>query len=231
MIQTFPATQTDGSPLKSITSVLLQRRATSGFRPEEVPEEFVNAILGFAAQAPSSYNLQPWRFVVVQAPENRKRLMRITKETKLAEAPLVVIALGMTREWKDHADEVFREAALKRDGAARPRQVEQHKQEAFDALTRIRMDVWVNRNVMIAVTSLMLVAEAYGLDTAPIETFESEALKREFGIPDEAEIVALLAIGRGEQPDEPGPGRFDLDRIAFREHYGRSWLQSEENGS
>jgi nitroreductase len=52
----------------------------------------------------------------------------------------------------------------------------------------------------------MLAAEAYGFDTAPMEGFIPDAVKREFAIPDEAEVVALLAIGRGADPDKAYPG-------------------------
>jgi nitroreductase len=85
------------------------------------------------------------------------------------------------------------------------------------------MNVWVNRHTMIAVTTMMLAAEAYGFDTAPMEGFDPEAVKREFDIPDEAEVVALLAIGRAKSPDKPYPGRFALDRIVYSERFGRPW--------
>ena len=41
----FPTKQADGSPLKPITRVVLDRRATSRFQAEEVPERFLEAIL------------------------------------------------------------------------------------------------------------------------------------------------------------------------------------------
>jgi Nitroreductase family len=61
---------------------------------------------------------------------------------------------------------------------------------------------------MIAVTTMMLVAEAYGFDAAPMEGFDPAKVKTEFGIPNEAEVVALLAIGHAEGPDKVYPGRF-----------------------
>ena len=76
---------------------------------------------------------------------------------------------------------------------------------------------------MIAFTTMMLVAESYGFDTAPMEGFDAAAVKREFGIPEEGEVVALLAIGRAAQPDKPYTGRFELGRIAYAERYGEAW--------
>src|SRR5215218_844056 len=108
----YPTTQPGGEPLKPITQVLLERRATAHFTDEEVPEEYLSAILRFGAQAPSGYNLQPWRFIVVRNEENRKRLQQVAfNQPKVAEAPVTIICLGMTEEWKERADEVFQEGA------------------------------------------------------------------------------------------------------------------------
>ena len=73
--KSLPATQPNGEKLKSIIEVALDRRATIHFTPHPVPDEYLNAIL-LGAQAPSGYNLQPWRFIVVRQEENKKRLRR-----------------------------------------------------------------------------------------------------------------------------------------------------------
>ena len=218
----LPNTRPDGSPLKPINEVLLERRATNNFTDEEVPVEYLEAILKLGAQAPSGYNLQPWRFVVVRDAENRKRLQQVAfGQPKVAEAPVVIIAVGMKEEWKETADEVLREGA--RRGAGSLDTVEKYKQSAVGFVSSMDQAMWVNRHTMIALTTMMLVAEAYGLDTAPMEGFDAAGVKREFGIPDEGEIVALLAVGRAKQPDKPYTGRFPLERIVFAERFGEGW--------
>ncbi len=219
----LPARRPDGEPLKPITEVVLERRATSQFTDEEVPQEYLNAILRIGAQAPSGYNLQPWRFIVVRDAANRQRLQAVAfNQPKVGQAPVVVIALGMKEEWKRTADEVFREGAER--GAGKVDQWQQYRDSAIGFLDGMQhMPTWVNRHTMIAFTTMMLAAEAYGFDTAPMEGFDAAAVKREFNIPDEAEVVALLAIGRGKDPDKVYPGRFALDRIVFSERYGEAW--------
>lgn len=220
-----PATRPGGGELKPLTEVLLERRATNHFTDEAVPEEYLNAILRLAAQAPSGYNLQPWRFIVVRDAENRKRLQSVAfGQPKVGEAPVVVIFVGLKEEWKRTADEVFREGAAR--GAGRPDNVEQYKAGAFQFLEGMQhMPTWVNRHTSIAFTTMMYAAEAYGFDTAPMEGFDAAAVKREFGIPEEGEVVALLAIGRAAQPDKAYPGRFSLDRVAFSERFGEAWKE------
>jgi nitroreductase len=219
----LPTTQPNGEPLKPITQVLLERRSTNHFKSGPVPDEYLEAILKLGAQAPSGYNLQPWRFIVVRDEENRKRLQQVAfNQPKVAEAPVVIIAIGMKEEWKERSGEIFKEGAER--GAGNVETWEQSRAGAVQFLTNAQsMPVWVNRHTMIAVTTIMLVAESYGFDTAPMEGFDAAGVKREFSIPDEGEVVALLAIGYGAEPDKAYPGRFSLDEIVFSERYGEAW--------
>jgi nitroreductase len=96
-----PKTQPNGAVLKSI-DVLLERRATGHFTPKPIPRDYLDAILALATQAPSGYNLQPWRFIVVHDEENRRRLQKVAfNQPKVTEAPVVIICLGMKEEWKE----------------------------------------------------------------------------------------------------------------------------------
>jgi nitroreductase len=221
----LPTAQPSGEPLKPLTEVLLERRATNEFLPDEVPEEFLEAILKLGAQAPSGYNLQPWRFVVVREEENRKRLQAVAfNQPKVGQAPVVIIAVGMKEEWKKTADEVFREGAER--GAGKLDTWEKYRDGAIGFLDGMQhMPTWVNRHTMIAFTTMMLAAEAYGFDTAPMEGFDAAAVKREFGIPEEGEVVALLAIGRAKEPEKVYPGRFALSRIVYEERFGEAWKE------
>lgn len=110
----LPTAQPNGAPLKPITEVLLERRATMHFKDEEVSDRILEAILKLGGQAPSGYNLQPWRFIVVRDAANRKCLQKAAfNQPKVAEAPVVIIAIGMKEEWKKTADEVLREGAAR----------------------------------------------------------------------------------------------------------------------
>ena len=219
----LPAARPDGGPLKPINEVLLERRATNQFRDEEIPEETLEAILRLALQAPSGYNFQPWRFVVVRDAENRKRLQGAAfGQPKVGQAAAVVIALGMKEDWRRTADEVFREGAER--GAGNPDKWQQGRDSAIGFIEGMQqLPVWVTRQTMIAFTALMLAAEAYGYDTAPMEGFVPDSVRSEFGIPEEAEVVALLAVGRAEEPDKPYTGRLPLERVVYSERFGQPW--------
>jgi nitroreductase len=134
---------------------------------------------------------------------------------------LVVIAFGLKGAWRKNMEAIFREGV--RRGAGRAEQVDSIMATATSFLADFPEAVWLNRHVMIAFTTLMLVAEAYGLDTAPMEGFDPEAVKAEFGLPVEAEVVALLAIGFAAGQDRPYAGRLALSELVHRERYGAAW--------
>jgi nitroreductase len=213
----------DGRPLKPLTQVLLDRRATSHFRPDPVPQEYLEAILQLAGQAPSGYNLQPWRFIVVREKENRLRLQKAAyNQEKVAEAPVMIIAFAIKDDWKNYIDAIFQEGA--RRGFGTPETIPKIKEQAVQYLEKgISQSLWLNRHTTIAITTMMLAAEAYGFDTAPMEGFDAQAVKKEFGLPDNTEVIALLAIGFAKEPDKPYGGRFALDEIVYEEQFGRRW--------
>jgi nitroreductase len=213
----------DGKAVKSLTQALLDRRATPHFKPDAVPEEYLETILEFGTQAPSGYNLQPWRFVVVRDHENRQRLKAAAyHQEKVGEAPVIIIAFAIRDDWKNYIDAVFSESV--RRGYGKPDMIPGLIKQASEFLEKgIPQNIWVNRHTMIALTTMMLVAETYGLDTAPMEGFDPAAVIREFGLPHNAEVIALLAVGFGQEPDKPYGGRFDLSEIVHDEHFGRRW--------
>ena len=77
---------------KSLAQAIRDRRATPSFDGEPIPAGDLRQILDAGLAAPSGYNMQPWRFVVVQHPEQRKRLrdMRLSAAARGVRAPLPI---------------------------------------------------------------------------------------------------------------------------------------------
>lgn len=222
----YPKYCPDGSALKPLPQALVDHCASPSFKPDAVPEEYLEAILHFGAQAPSGPNLQRWRFLVVRDQENRERLRQAAfDQRKITEAPLVIVAFAMRDDWPDFVDVIFDEGRRREFGELE--KISGLKQQAVAFLEKqirqISQSIRVTRHTMIAVTTMMLVAETYGLETAPLEGFDPVAICRQFGLPERAEVVALLAIGFGHHLDKPAAERRDISEIVHCEHFGRHW--------
>jgi nitroreductase len=207
---------------KVFGTLAYQRRATPHFLSDPVPDEVIETALTLAGQAPSGYNLQPWRFVVVRNSEQRARLRKAAMDQeKITEAPLVVVAFAEHEGWKQHMDEII--ATRAELTGRKPGDVEKLKAGATDFITNLGPTVWLNRHVMIAFTYLMLAFESLGWDTGPMEGFEADKVKQVLGLPPKSEVVAILAVGRAADPDTPFPGRLNATTLAFQETYGESF--------
>lgn len=218
----LPTATVQGGPLKTLTQVLLERRATTHFKPDPIPPEYLEAILALGGQAPSGYNLQPWRFIVVRNAENRKRLQQAAfDQAKVGEAPVMLITFAIRDEWRDYIKGIFDEGV--RRSIETPEAAAERMKKAVAFMDKMPPPVWLSRHTMVALTTLMLVAESYGLDTAPMEGFDPDAVKREFGLPEKSEVIALLALGFAKEPDKAYGGRFAVEDIVFQERYGRRW--------
>lgn len=80
--------------------------------------------------------------------------------------------------------------------------------------------MWLNRQVMIALTTMMLMAEALGYDTALMEGFKDQEVRDTVRAPANMEVVCLLAIGHRDGEDKRYGGRFPSDRVLFAERFG-----------
>jgi nitroreductase len=216
---------------KPLSQAIKERRATPSFEDIPIHTADLEKIIRAGLEAPSGYNLQPWRFVVVRDREQKKKLRQAAfGQSKVEEASAVIVACGDPQGWKDgDLDEMLRISA--EHGFNDPAE----QQRVRDAVTgflgsspgeaagvKPTFDLWVNRHTMIAFTTMMWVAETLGYDTAPMEGFLEDQVKALLKIPDRVRVVAMLAVGRLKGKDKLYAGRFPPSRTVFAEAWGES---------
>jgi nitroreductase len=206
---------------KPLSDAIRQRRSTPSFLPDPVPDQDVLQILDAGLQAPSGYNTQPWRFIVVRDPEQRARLREAgMNQARISEAPVVIVACGDAAQLDGEIlNDMLRLAS--EHGFGDERQHAQVRRNFPKFLENLEIAVWLNRQVAIALTHMMLMAEVLGYDTSIMEGFWEDDVKSVLGIPDSARVVALLCIGKLRGPDKPFGGRFDHSRTIFWESWGK----------
>lgn len=221
-------TQPPGRPFPlTAPEAIVSRRSTRHYDPTRpIEDELLKTILRLATYAPSGYNLQPWRFLVVRSLRNREKLRACAfGQPTITEAPVLVIVLGYHYPHVTDLDAVLAEQ-LRREAIALD-VVPRLKAGAIRAMGRVvEMEVWVTRSTMPAATILMIAAESLGVSSTPIEGFESDKVRQAFGIPDDHSICCLVALGYARS-GKAYPGRFGLDRVCYEEHFGQPWTLGE----
>jgi nitroreductase len=211
-----------------LSEIIEERRATHSFDGSPVPDEDLRRILDAGTKAPSGYNLQPWRFVVVRSAEGKKKLRAAAMgQPKVEEAGAVIVACGdihaVRPEQLDRMLKMSEEHGFAKDQNERTKQIVTgtFSSQAGDAMgVAPDFSVWLNRHVMIAFTTMMWMAEALGYDTAPMEGFFESKVKQTLEIPEHVRVVALLGIGHRKGEDKKFAGRLPLQDLAFEEWWG-----------
>ncbi|HXV77063.1 MAG TPA: nitroreductase family protein [Candidatus Polarisedimenticolaceae bacterium] len=175
-------------------------------------ETEVRALVRDAVQAPSSFNIQHWRFVAVRRPDDKRRLMEAAYgQQQVADAAVTFIVLGDTRG----ADKLplIVERAVGQGALA------DGKAAAWVRLAeRIYADPTVARDEAIRSASLaamvlMLAAEARGLGSGALSGFDAGRVRREFAIDQRYVPVMLLCVGHPASVSGERQPRLSVDEV------------------
>lgn len=206
--------------------VVKGRRAIRKFKPDPIPDEYINKILDVARWAPSGANAQPWEFIVVKDPEMIKKIQKLHIE----------LDFKRSRVWEATRREDLRHwAAVSKDpgigGAPVIIVPIGDVRGTFASVVAIHV-MYYSRNLenMTNVTLLIhLAAQALGLGARWV-TLEEPSMgpfRNLLGIPEIYHIYSIVPIGYPAY--EPAPGyRRELSDMLHSDRYDKSKYRSDE---
>ena len=181
------------------------RRSIRRYRNEPVPGEILDKILEAGRVAPSSSNVQSWKFKVVTDAATRRELRELALGQKFVEqAPVVIVCCLDMEAFRERGK---RSLELMTRGKVRPnlemilRSARGSRNKEFD---EERVVINGTMNVAIAVENMVLAAAALGLGSCWVRAFGAPAVERLLDIPETLRVIALLPLG---YPDESPPAR------------------------
>ncbi|MFB5269278.1 nitroreductase family protein [Paenibacillus enshidis] len=179
----------------------------------QMPEEDLQMILKAAGEAPSAWNLQHWKFLVIESEADKQKLLPIAyNQSQVAESCLTVAVLGDLEANRntviyDQAVEAgFLKADIRDALVGQINGAYQSPQVARDSAIR---------NASLAAQNIMLAAKSLGYDTCPMSGFNPEQLIEGFNIPDRYLPVMLITVGKAKEPAHPS-GRLPLSETIVR---------------
>ena len=185
------------------------RRSIRSFRQEPIPREDLERILDVVRRAPSAFNAQPWRFVVVSDPALKATLGEAASgQRQVTAAPAVIVLYTDMRDVLAGVEDVVHPGVPADRRAATA--------DGFRRLWTGKPDAereqWGAGQGYIALGYLLLAAASFGYGTSPMLGFDPNKVKQALGLPAHVAVPAMVAIGR---PDEEGftHHRHPLDRI------------------
>ena len=138
---------------KSLAQAIRDRRSTPSFDGEPIPPRDLWQILDAGLAAPSGYNIQPWRFIVVQHPEQRRRLRAASyNQAKVEEASAMIVACGDRDGWSGTWKRCCGWGERRECRRAMRRRRRHSVPEYLANFSHEEMASWLNKQVTIAIT-------------------------------------------------------------------------------
>lgn len=178
--------------------IIGQRRSINFFDPEkEVPESLMKKLIDIANFAPSSFNLQPWRVVVVTGSDKKKVLQECAfNQPKVEESSAVLIIIADPAGVEENRDRML--DSWQELGYMEPEMREVNEgliANLYGEPDSLQRKFFAIKNTALFAMNLMNSAKLLGLDTHAIDGFDEDAVKKAFNIPADKIIPMLVAVG------------------------------------
>jgi nitroreductase len=196
--------------------VLNSRRSVRKYDSSVViSQEEISEMLEIASKAPSSSNMQPWRFLVVTDQEIKQKLVPIAfNQQQVAEASAIVIVLA-DLEMYTLSEQIYGAAVtagfMTEEVASN---FVQNSTKMYSSLPAERLKEIAVFDTGLVAMQLMLTARAKGYDTVPMGGYNRDQVKELFQISDRYLPTLMLPIGKAAVEGHPSV-RLPIADITF----------------
>jgi nitroreductase len=204
-----------------LRQIFEKRRSVNFFDTQKtISEDLIKNIYDVAKLVPSSFNLQPWKFILVRQPENKKKLRAAAlNQPKVEEAQATLILLADKEGYKE-IDRILDDNIAKG-------YIPADKKSLYAGMTEklygspLASRGFALRNAGLFAMGFMLAAKDFGVDTHPMDGFDQDKVKQAFNIPERYEVAMLIAVGYHDDKKTllPRLNRKNIEDVVIREGF------------
>ena len=195
---------------------IYQRRAIKSFDPEHrLSQEEETKLLTAAIQAPTSFNIQHWRFVILRDPALRRKIRTEygNDQAQMTDASLLIIMTADVKAWAKEPQAYWQNA---------PKEVSDLLVNWMGPFHEGRE--WLQRDeaqrsIGMAMQTIMLAAKAMGYDSCPMIGFDIDKVAELIKLPDDYVMGPMIAIGKKTKDVWPKPGQLPLSKLVIENSF------------
>lgn len=196
-------------------TAIKSRRSVKHYDPHhQMSEKEIAELLSLAILSPTAFNIQHWRFVVIQDRALREEIRAVSwMQPQITDASLLIVLCADLNAWCKNPERYWQNA---------PQDVREGVIAAIDDYYRnheIRQRDEAMRSCGIAAQTLMLSAKAMGYDSCPMDLADLEAVGRLINLPQDHVIALFVAIGKGLREPWPRPGQLPLSEVVVTDQF------------
>lgn len=172
-------------------------------------------LLEAAIQAPTSFNIQHWRFVLVKDVALRKQVRELgNDQAQITDASLLIIMTADVKAWKKSPERYWKnapaEVAELLVGWMGPFHEGREELQRDEAM----------RSIGMAMQTIMLAAKGMGYDSCPMIGYDFDKVAGLIGLPNDHVIGPMVAVGKGTKDPWPKPGQLPLEKVVIENRFG-----------
>lgn len=202
--------------INDFDTIVTGRRSIREYDPSvKISKEEMTEILQQAMLAPSSLNLQPWRFLVIDTPEGKEKLGPLAMFNKRqVETSSAVIAVFVDMNSSEYIEPIYSKAV---EQGLMPEDVKEKQAAAYkEMLGALPEEKLREMNLIdagLVSMQLMLVARAHGYDTNPIGGYDKARIAETFGM-DSGRYYPVMLVSIGKAANEGRPSvRLEVEDV------------------
>lgn len=199
----------------SVATAIETRRAVKSFDPEHrLSQAEIDRLMSLAMLSPTAFNIQNWRFVLVQDPELRKQVRAASwDQAQVTDCSLLVVLVADLKAWEKQPERYWRNV---------DKPVQEYLVAAIDQYyrgkERVERDEGM-RSCGMAAMALMLAAKEMGYESCPMDGFDFDAVGRLLNLPADHTPAMFVAIGKGIKPPYPRGGQLPMDEVVIKNKF------------
>ena len=188
-----------------------ERRSVKHFDATHVmTDDEKTELLEAAALSPTAFNIQHWRFVVVEDDDLRAKIRENAwDQDQITACSMLVIICADTKAWQKSPERYWANASEEIQGFLLPA-----IKEYYTDKEQVQRDECM-RSCGIAAQTLMLAAKAMGYDSCPMDGFDFDKVAELINLPEGHLISMFVAIGKATAPAYPRGGQLPLSDIVI----------------
>ncbi|QPQ32619.1 nitroreductase family protein [Lysinibacillus sp. JNUCC 51] len=199
---------------KPVKQIMHERKSVRKYNPNTtISRETIMQLLEDATSSPSSSNMQPWRFIVIDDKEIQKNINIFSFNQEQIETASAIIAVIGDTEMYLNAEEIY---AKNVELGYMPEEIAsklaQDSLAMYGAIPKKALLNIVHFDAGFISMQIMLLAKEMGYDTVAMGGFDKSKFAEYMELPSNEVPILLLAIGEAAGPAY-GSSRLPIERL------------------
>lgn len=205
----------------TVTAAAAKRRSTKAFKTDPIPDDILKKILDATIAAPSSFNMQPTRIVLIRSDEQKQALAAVAwGQKQILQAPVTMIFAVALRGWEKNLEPIVQQAVSAGAWGDKMAAMARAAVPDFQKNLGSREREYAVKDAIISATHAALAAEALGLGSCFMNGWVEEGVKKIIGVEGNPDIAIALLLPIGYALETPkNPGRLPQSQTVFIDRF------------